>query len=75
MLAKAFKCGNSTAIRIPKNLGIAEKEEFNIKKIGNNIILEPIKNNNWDDLFKVLKGFKGEIKRPDDLALESRDYE
>lgn len=22
----------------------------------------------WDDLFKVLKGFKGEIKRPDELS-------
>lgn len=43
MLAKAFKCGNSTAIRIPKNLGISEKEEFRIKKVGNNIILEPFK--------------------------------
>ena len=25
-------------------------------------------NKTWDDLFKVSKGFKGEIKRPDKLS-------
>ena len=25
-------------------------------------------NKTWDDLFKVSKGFKGEIKRPDELS-------
>ncbi len=44
---KVFKSGNSQAVRIPKNFNISE-DELCIQKIGNTIILTPIKDI-WKD--------------------------
>ena len=51
--AKVFQCGNSQAIRIPKELQISEKE-FVIRKNGNCIFLLPL-----DDPLALLRQVLG----------------
>ncbi|MCR5200978.1 MAG: hypothetical protein K6C38_07680 [Saccharofermentans sp.] len=61
MIAKVFKCGNSQAIRIPKEMNTDEKE-FIIKKRGKCIYLIP-----KDDPWALLKQCLGQA---DDMELE-----
>ena len=43
MLTRAFKSGNSLAVRIPKELAIVEvNQNVEIEKIGNTLVLRPI---------------------------------
>ena len=43
MLTRAFKSGNSLAVRIPKELAIVEaNQDVEIEKIGNTLVLRPI---------------------------------
>ncbi|HLF98676.1 MAG TPA: AbrB/MazE/SpoVT family DNA-binding domain-containing protein [Methylococcaceae bacterium] len=43
MLTKVFKSGNSLAIRIPKELAIAEaSQEVDIERVGNTLVVRPV---------------------------------
>lgn len=75
MLAKVFKSGNSMAIRIPKAIDLKNIKEFEIKALGNNLILSPKKQKNeWQSFFKALSDFKEPLKREKDEIPQSRDY-
>ncbi|MFP3869982.1 MAG: antitoxin [Syntrophobacteria bacterium] len=49
-IAKIFKNGRSQAVRLPKEFRFQEKE-VRITKIGDKVILEPIKRTDWPDGF------------------------
>lgn len=38
---KTFKSGNSVAVRLPKELGVDEGQEFTVSKIGSRLQLTP----------------------------------
>jgi antitoxin VapB len=62
MLTKVFKSGNSLAIRIPKELAIADvAQEVEIERVGNTLVVRPVEQ-------KTLAGL-GEI-----FAMFSRDF-
>ena len=43
MLTRAFKSGNSLAVRIPKELAFVEaSQEIEIEKVGNTLVLRPV---------------------------------
>ena len=43
MLTRVFKSGNSLAVRIPKELAIAEaSQDVEIQKVGDTLILRPV---------------------------------
>lgn len=43
MLTRVFKSGNSLAIRIPKELAIAQvSEQVEILRVGNNLVVRPV---------------------------------
>ncbi|MEO7241091.1 MAG: AbrB/MazE/SpoVT family DNA-binding domain-containing protein [Sphingomicrobium sp.] len=42
--SKTFKSGNSVALRLPRELGIAEGMVFTIRKVGETIRIEPKRN-------------------------------
>jgi antitoxin VapB len=51
--AKLFKNGRSQAVRLPKEFRF-EGTEVRIRKIGERVILEPVKKTRWpDDFWKV----------------------
>ncbi|MDR1286871.1 MAG: antitoxin [Treponema sp.] len=54
-ITKAFRSGNSQAVRIPKEYQI-DGEELYINKIGNTIVIFP-KNDPWDLFKKSLTDF------------------
>ncbi len=61
---KVFKSGNSQAVRIPKNYSVSD-EELYIQKIGDTIILTPIKD--------IWKNFENSIENfSDDLFEDGR---
>ena len=44
MLTRAFKSGNSLAVRIPKELAIIEaSQELEIEKVGDTLVLRPLR--------------------------------
>ncbi len=57
--AKAFKSGNSQAVRIPKNYHINEEDLF-IQKIGNSIILTP-KKDIWENFKNSIDNFSDDL--------------
>ncbi len=63
--ASLFQNGASQAVRIPKEFRFEGKEVL-IKKVGNNLILQPICNS-WDNLFKSLAQFS------DDFMADGRE--
>jgi antitoxin VapB len=43
MLTRVFKSGNSLAVRIPKELAIAEaSQEVEIERVGNTLVVRPV---------------------------------
>lgn len=43
MLTRIFKSGNSLAVRIPKELAIAEaSQEVEIERVGNTLVVRPV---------------------------------
>ena len=52
---KVFKSGNSLALRLPKSLNLDNVKEFILKSFDNNeVILTPVKDDEWSGLFKTL---------------------
>lgn len=57
--AKLFKNGQSQAVRLPKEYRF-EGEEVYLKKVGNTVILIPIKNS-WAPLIESLDEFSSDF--------------
>lgn len=58
--AKIFQNGQSQAVRIPKEFRLAGSEVY-IKKQGANIVLIPIGDNPWQQLFESLQQFSDDF--------------
>ncbi len=54
-IAKLFKSGGSQAVRLPKSFGFLGMSKVYIHKVGNKVILEPMIDNDWEPLLKVLE--------------------
>lgn len=58
MLTRIFKSGNSLAVRIPKELAIAEaSQEVEIERIGNTLVVRPVVQETLGDLMEILASF------------------
>jgi len=58
--AKIFQNGQSQAVRIPKEFRLTGSEVF-IKKQGDSILLIPIGDNPWQQLFDSLQQFSDDF--------------
>ena len=71
--AKIFKNGRSQAVRIPKNLAFEGVTELTVQKVGQKLILEPVRKS-WltlnDESEPVRDDFLAE--RPDIFAMDER---
>lgn len=69
MLTRVFKSGNSLAIRIPKELAIAEaSQEVEIERVGNTLVVKPVEKKTLDDLMDIFAMFS-----PDFMA-DGREF-
>ena len=69
MLTRVFKSGNSLAIRIPKELAIAEaSQDVEIERVGNTLVVRPVETQTLGDLMEVFAMFS-----PDFMA-EGREF-
>lgn len=69
MLTRVFKSGNSLAVRIPKELAIAEAaQEIEIERVGNTLVLRPVVQETLGDLMDVLASF------PKSFMAEGREF-
>ncbi len=69
MLTRVFKSGNSLAIRIPKELAIAEaSQDVEIERVGNTLVVRPVETQTLGDLMEVFAMFS-----PDFMA-EDREF-
>ncbi|MCD4748376.1 MAG: type II toxin-antitoxin system VapB family antitoxin [Thermoanaerobaculales bacterium] len=75
--AKIFKSGNSQAIRIPKEYRFApEMDEVSIRREGDQIILEPLENQEWPEEFWAAFGEMPEdFERPRQIQQLREDLE
>ena len=74
MMAKVFQNGRSQAIRIPKEFRVSGDEVY-MEKVGDTLIIRPLKNNKWDMFFDNLDiadtaGFLTDRNQP---PLQSRE--
>lgn len=75
MLAKVFKSGNSMAIRIPKAINLQGITEFEIERIGANLIFKPKESKNeWGSFFQGVANFKEKIEYPKDSNPQERNF-
>lgn len=73
-VAKVFKSGNSQAVRLPKEFR-TDHSEFNIRKVGDSIILTPV-DDPWALFDEALEefskeGFKMERNQPE---MQKREF-
>ncbi|GAB1433010.1 AbrB/MazE/SpoVT family DNA-binding domain-containing protein [Spirochaetota bacterium] len=61
LCSKVFICGNSQAIRLPKEYQVNEKEMY-IKKVGSTLILFS-KNNPWEAFERSLSEFSDDFMK------------
>ena len=58
MLTRIFKSGNSLAVRIPKELSIAEAaQEVEIERVGNTLVVKPVSQKTLAGIGKVFAMF------------------
>jgi antitoxin VapB len=69
MLTRVFKSGNSLAVRIPKELAIAEaSQEVEIERVGNTLVVRPVVQETLGDLMEILASF------PKSFMAEEREF-
>jgi antitoxin VapB len=69
MLTRVFKSGNSLAVRIPKELAIAEaSQEVEIERVGNTLVVRPVVRDNLGDVMEILASF------PKSFMAEGREF-
>jgi antitoxin VapB len=58
MLTRVFKSGNSLAIRIPKELAIADvADEVEIERIGNSLVVRPARRRSLSGIAEIFSLF------------------
>ncbi len=58
MLTKVFKSGNSLAVRIPKELAIAEaSQEVEIERVGNTLVVRPVVQETLENIGEIFAMF------------------
>ena len=68
MLTRVFKSGNSLAVRIPKELAIAEaSQEVEIERVGNTLVVRPLTQESLGDLMEIMGSF------PKDFMADGRE--
>ena len=74
MMGKVFQNGRSQAIRIPKEFRVDESEVL-IEKVGDTLIIKPLKTNKWDSFFHTLQSVDttGFLENRVDLPLQERE--
>jgi len=69
MLTRIFKSGNSLAVRIPKELTIAEaSQEVEIERVGNTLVVRPVAQKTLAGIGEILAMF------PADFMAEGREF-
>lgn len=68
MIGRAFKSGNSLAVRIPRELGLIEQAgEVEIERVGETLVIRPAKARSLAGVMDILADF------PTDFMSEGRD--
>jgi antitoxin VapB len=69
MLTRAFKSGNSLAVRIPKELAIIQpSQDIEIEQVGNTLVLRPVEKRKLTGLAEAFAAF------PPGFMAESREF-
>jgi len=68
-VAKLFKNGRSQAVRLPKEFRF-EGKEVKIRRLGDKVILEPLKRSKWPDGFWDVFTVDSEFEVPEPLPLK-----
>lgn len=62
MLGRAFKSGNSLAVRIPRELGVVDTPgDVEIERVGETLVIRPVKTRSLDGVLKVLAAFPADF--------------
>jgi antitoxin VapB len=77
MTAKIFWSGNSQAVRLPKEFRFEPgTEEVAIRRDGEQIILEPVKAEEWpDDFWRAFEGMPEGFERPAQVPQRREDLD
>lgn len=77
MTAKIFWSGNSQAVRLPKEFRFEPgTEEVAIRREGEQIILEPVKAEEWpDDFWRAFEGMPEGFERPAQVPQKREDLD
>lgn len=77
MTAKIFWSGNSQAVRLPKEFRFEPgTEEVAIRREGEQIILEPVKAEEWpDDFWRAFEGMPEGFERPAQVSQKREDLD
>jgi antitoxin VapB len=77
MTAKIFWSGNSQAVRLPKEFRFEPgTEEVAIRRDGEQIILEPVKAEEWpDDFWRAFEGMPEGFERPAQVPQNREDLD
>ncbi|OJU92652.1 MAG: virulence protein [Burkholderiales bacterium 66-5] len=68
---RAFKSGNSLAVRIPKDLAFLDPaQDIEIERVGNTLVLRPVQEQTLADLPSILAAFS-----PDFMATGREAHE
>ena len=62
MLGRAFKSGNSLAVRIPRELGVVDAPgDVEIERVGETLVIRPVKTRSLDGVLKVFTAFPADF--------------
>ena len=77
MTAKIFWSGNSQAVRLPKEFRLEPgTEEVEIRREGEQIILVPVKAEEWpDDFWRAFEGMPEGFERPAQVRQRREDLD
>ncbi len=77
MTAKIFWSGNSQAVRLPKEFRFEPgTEEVAIRREGEQIILEPVKAEEWPaDFWRAFEGMPESFERPAQVPQKREDLD
>ena len=74
-VAKIFWSGNSQAVRLPKEFRF-DAEEVSIRRKGEQVILEPIKNEAWPpEFWQAFEGMPEDFERPGQVSQRREDFD
>jgi antitoxin VapB len=77
MTARIFWSGNSQAVRLPKEFRFESgTEEVSIRREGEQIILEPVRSEEWpEDFWRAFEGMPEGFERPAQILQRREDLD